>query len=210
MDKVDRLLENIRSSAHIMIRRPMVFSWGDYGTCETLFRRVFYYVDRTADPFTMLPEYSQVIEWMTDTKGKGLFLYGNCGRGKSVIVTGVIPVLMQIKDRIVRPVQATQLENQCPFGDTVPGNAKTNLDYLCRVSIPVVDDIGTEKLINDYGEKYEGFSKVIDIAEAKLKPLFVSTNLTEVNVIDRYGERVMDRIIRLCHPVEFKGESLRK
>lgn len=32
-----------------------------------------------------LPEYEKVAGWLAGNRGKGLFLYGNCGRGKSLL-----------------------------------------------------------------------------------------------------------------------------
>ena len=35
-------------------------------------------------------------------------------------------------------------------------------------------------------------------------------NLTEQQILDRYGERTMDRLAHLCRTIHFEGESLRK
>jgi len=32
-----------------------------------------------------LPEYDEVAAWLSDNRGKGLFLFGSCGRGKSLL-----------------------------------------------------------------------------------------------------------------------------
>lgn len=85
----------------------------------------------------------------------------------------------------------------------------SNLDYLTRSAYPIIDELGVEPLINDYGEKYEGFNRIINAAERYLRPLFISTNLTEEQLLQRYGERTFDRLTRLCRIVEFCGESLR-
>ena len=43
--------------------------------------------------------------------------------------------------------------------------------------------------INDYGEKCEGFNLVINASERYNRPMFISTNLTEEQILARYGER---------------------
>ena len=64
-------------------------------------------------------------------------------------------------------------------------------------------------MINDYGEKFEPFNEIINIAEQDLNILIIASNMTPDQFLQRYGDRSMDRIRGLCKSVEFKGESLR-
>lgn len=195
------------------IRKAQIISWGNFEECKELFVRVFKDVDQTMDEFQYLPEYDKIVEWMTDTKGKGLLLMGDCGRGKSSILTAVIPVLLKLKNfGPVFPVASCQFEDPCrvTWKSSSVGDYSTKLDYLCHIRFPIIDEVGVEPMVNNYGVKSEGFNKVIDIAEQKLRPLFVSTNLTVAELKDRYGVRAVDRLIRLSKTVEFRGPSFRK
>ena len=52
-----------------------------------------------------LPEYDKVAAWLSDNNGKGLLLFGNCGRGKSLITRYAIPMLLRkFANRIVTDV----------------------------------------------------------------------------------------------------------
>ena len=82
--------------------------------------------------------------------------------------------------------------------------------YLKNTNIPVIDELGLEPFANNYGEKFEGFNFIIDKAEQKIKPLFITTNLSAEQILSRYGSRTTDRIGRLCKTVVFKGDSLRQ
>ena len=191
-------------------RRQEPLSWGGYDRCTALFTRLFCDLDTTARPFRMLPEYRAVIEWMTDTRGQGLFLYGDCGRGKSVIIRYVTPALLALKGIEAKAYAAddfTRRQQEVrPVTETEP---LTVLDVLKFVRHPIVDDVGTEPPVNDYGIRYEGFSQVMAAAEDRLKPVFASTNLTPEQIGERYGIRTLDRIGRLCRCIEFRGASLR-
>ena len=90
------------------------------------------------------------------------------------------------------------------------GKEPKNIDYLCNTYFPIIDEIGIEPLINDFGEKYEGFNRVLNIAEQRLKPVFVSTNLTPEQMLARYDVRTIDRLVRLSKMVKFEGRSYRK
>lgn len=210
MNDVQKAIEALKSTGITPVRQPQSFQWGDIYQCVGLFQGIFCNVDQSIDTFEVLPEYNQIVRWMTDTKGKGLFLSGDCGRGKSVIIIGIIPILLRMKRYITYPVQAQEFESECPFRNNIGYAPKTNLDYLIATKFPIIDDLGAEIRVNNYGEKYEGFNRIIDAAEARLKPMFISSNLSREQLLDRYGERAFDRARRLCKYIEFKGESLRK
>lgn len=193
-------------------RIPWHWSWGDKDYCDRLFRYVFRMVDGTIDEYEHLPEYDEVIDWMTDTSDKGLLLIGDCGRGKSVILNYVLPVLFRMKGRTLRVVHAQDLHKEHPFqqGGSYYRRPETYLDLLERSAFPAVDELGVEGLVNDYGEKTEGFNLILNAAERFHRPVFVSTNLTEEQLLNRYGERTTDRLTHLCRTIHFKGESMRR
>ena len=162
-----------------------------------MFEEAFKAVDLSVETYTHLPEYDHVIDWMTDSKGKGLLLTGDCGRGKSIILTGVIPALMfQLFKKVLNNYRACEIVEKC--------------DLISRQWAISIDDVGIEPTIKDYGENIEGFNSIVDAAEARIAPLFISTNLTSSEILERYGERTFDRLFRLCKVIKFNGESFRK
>jgi DNA replication protein DnaC len=211
MDSIKTLIDRLIVDRKLIVRSPAKLSWGDGDTCKALFTALFRRLDGSLAVFDYLPEYDQIVEWMTDTDGRGLLLIGDCGRGKSIITTCLVPVLLAMKNHYAYPVHADNLEKPYPFAAVTMGmdSKMTNLDYLCRCPFPVVDELGVEPLINNYGEKWEGFNRVINSAERYYRPIFVSTNLSKDELLNRYGERTLDRLQHLCRIIEFKGESLR-
>ena len=106
---------------------------------------------------------------------------GSCGRGKSVIASGVIPVLYRMKGWYLRPVHAQDMYKPTPQQPCLGYGQRpeTWLDYLQRSKFPIIDELGVEMQLNDYGEKCEGFNLVINAAERYNRPMFITTNLTE-------------------------------
>ncbi len=211
MKQLSTLIDRLTSEHRVIIRTPRNLSWGEREYCEGLFCEVFRRVDHSIALYRHLPEYADIIDWMTSTKGKGLLLYGDCGRGKSVILTGIVPVLLAIHGYHVQSVHADDFQKPYDFAHATAGYdpKMTNLDYLTRSAFPIVDELGVEPMVNDYGERYEGFNRIINAAERYLRPVFISTNLSREQLLHRYGERTFDRLTRLCRTVEFRGESLR-
>lgn len=144
-----------------------------------------------------LPEYDSVADWLTDNHGRGLLMYGQCGRGKSVFGWRILPqVLNYWCHKIVTCVNAQEL-NESP-------------DEIIAKHIIYVDDIGTESVSVKYGNKRQTFPELVDAAERHGKLLIVSTNFTLQELSEQYGERTTDRLRAITKQVLFLGESLRK
>jgi len=169
------------------------YSFGDLKTCRELFEETFFEVDNTCREFKYIKGYDQIIEWMTDSKGKGLALFGSVGNGKTIINSFVMPVLFYAKfNKILHPQEANKLTKES----------------LNKWSL-LIDDIGTEFIVNDYGTKIDMVADAINDAEHNSKLLFLTSNLTKDEIITRYGLRTFDRIKRLCKIVIFTGNSMR-
>lgn len=211
MEHVTMIIDRMVKNKHLTVRSAESLSWGERGYCQALFSEVFRRVDTTFARYEHLPEYDVVVDWMTDTRGKGLLLIGDCGRGKSIIATGVVPVLLAMQDKHSTPVHADDFAKPYPFARSTEGYepSMANMDYLIRCRFPIIDELGVETAINEWGERYEGFNRIVNSAERYLKPLFISTNLSTTQLLARYGERTLDRLSHLCRVVEFKGDSLR-
>lgn len=144
-----------------------------------------------------LPEYEQIAAWLTNNEGRGLFMFGNCGRGKSLLGRYVLPaILLQYMRKVVSVYDMQDLNR--------------DIDGALRKHIISLDDVGTEELSVKFGEKRQAFAEVMDAAEKYGKLLIISTNLSLEDLRQRYGDRVIDRIRRTTRRVAFNGKSLRK
>ena len=141
--------------------------------------------------------YRPIVDWMTDNKGKGLLMFGGCGLGKSVIGMYILPLLIKdVHKKVVNIFSAQELNKK--------------IDDILKLHIIYIDDIGTEDNLNSYGNKRMPFAELCDAAEKKGKLLILTTNLSIDELTQRYGDRVVDRLIATTKAVPFVGDSLRK
>ncbi len=141
--------------------------------------------------------YRPIVDWMTDNKGKGLLMFGGCGLGKSVIGMYILPLLIKdVHKKVVNIFSAQELNKK--------------IDEILKLHIIYIDDIGTEDNLNSYGNKRMPFAELCDDAEKKGKLLILTTNLSIDELTERYGDRVVDRLIAITKAVPFTGDSLRK
>lgn len=192
-DSIHELKENF----HFKEREFQSFTFGNKEKCRKIFKAALLETDKSIKILEFLPEYNEIIDWMTDTKGKGLFLTGDVGRGKTNIVFYVIPLIFfHYKNKIINRIHADELER--------------NINKFNTKKMIAIDEMGVEPITNNYGAKYEVINKLFNMAESNSKTLFISTNMNAEQVLERYGERTLDRIKRLCKIIKFQGESLRK
>jgi DNA replication protein DnaC len=184
-------LENLKDTGFNPV--PNVVNIGVPDAKNNLWRGISYFSKQPV----WLPEYDEIVAWLTSNDGRGLFCYGNCGLGKTLICGKVIPVLLNYYcHKIVSCYDAQQMN--------------ANLDAVKSRHIIYIDDIGTENLSVKYGEKRLAFSEIVDEAEKRGKLLIVTTNLSLNEVSEKYGERTMDRLVAITKRVNFIGKSLRK
>lgn len=144
-----------------------------------------------------LPEYEDIVSWLSDNKGRGLLCYGNCGRGKTVICGKIIPLLLNHYCRKIVACYDSQLMN-------------ADIDAVKQKHIIYIDDVGTENMSVKFGEKRLAFCEIVDEAEKRGKLLILTTNLSLDEISQKYGERTMDRLVAITTRVKFIGKSLRK
>mgnify|MGYP000088190543 FL=1 len=189
-----RTIEDTFKNADFL--QPKVYNRYKLGVREEIkemFIKSFEYYDRTVEKYEHLPAYDEIIDWMVDTKGRGLMLMGECGLGKSTILNYVIPAIFRTRvNKILRSVPAKELgavdRNKAPF--------------------IIIDDLGTESIKNDYGTKIDAVADAISYAEDSSKTLLITTNLTPQALKEMYDERTLDRL-RKCKVVIIKGKSFR-
>ncbi len=211
MKAISELVKELVKDDRIHIRMPQPMSWGNQEQCRSIFIEIFCQIDNTIIVYEHLPEYDQLVDWMTDSKDKGLLLMGDVGRGKSIIISGIIPVLLRIKNKFTRVIHAQELTKPAKNSASSYGHhPESNLDYLLKCAYPIIDELGVESRVNEYGEKSEGFNLILNNAERFHRPLFITTNLNSQQLLERYGERSLDRLNHLCRVIHFKGRSLRK
>jgi len=176
--------------------QPKVYIRYKLGSKEILkedFIKAFKYYDRTIDTYKHLSDYDEIIDWMVDTKGKGLIIMGECGLGKSTILNYVIPAIFRTKtNKVLRSIPAKEL-----------GTVERNIAPFI-----IIDDLGTESIKNDYGTKIDAVSDAISYAEDSSKTLIITTNLSPNSLKERYDERTLDRL-RKCKVVIIIGKSFR-
>lgn len=138
--------------------------------------------------------------------GKGLFLYGPVGTGKTfhaacivnALIDKGIPCLMTDFSRLTNSINSSWSDKQ------------EQIDSLTRFGLIAIDDLGVER---DTEFMNESVTTIINNLYRAKVPLIITSNyapkqLTDESEIRR--RRVYDRLLERCHPIAVTGESRRK
>jgi len=145
-----------------------------------------------------LAEYTQIVNWLTDNRGKGLLLIGPPGVGKSEICMKVIPLIFRmVLHKVFSRYQATELCNEATYRSSL------------RQRFIAIDDFGIEGTFYDYGNPHIVFSEIVDGIEKRGTLLIATTNLTMDEIKAKYGLRTFDRLRVNMYVVVIRKKSLR-
>ena len=74
----------------------------------------------------------------------------------------------------------------------------------------VVDDLGVESQLKEFGNVRNVFDELIDSVEQDGKLIIITTNLNQDELIKKYGKGVYERLLVTTKRIRFNGESFRK
>lgn len=139
---------------------------------------------------------------------KGLLLFGTVGTGKSYYAAC-------IANRLIDQGYKAKMTSFSRLTDTLQGmfgGRQEYIDSLNDFQLLVIDDLGAERN-SASGYMQELIYDIIDSRYLAGLPLIVTTNLTAAELKQpqdvRY-QRIYDRILERCHPVEVSGVSRRR
>lgn len=145
------------------------------------------------------PWHSVVIEWLKDNKGRNLIISGGVGIGKTVAMQAITNV---VNFNNIGGVKMELLPYYSFKFDGAGGAIRPQTSHLG------LDDLGCEEDVNDFGSVKNWFAKYVARNYISRNQTFVvMTNLTAKEMLARYGERVMDRLVGMCDMYEVTNQK---
>lgn len=139
-------------------------------------------------------------------QGRGILLHGPTGHGKTYLAACIANALIDKGYRAVfTSMSRIERTLQSSWGDR-----QEYIDFLSRVPLVVIDDIGAERNTSYMGEI---IYSVIDARYTAGLPLIVTTNLTLAELAkpaELKEQRIYGRLLEMCYPIEIKGRNKRQ
>lgn len=146
--------------------------------------------DRIA-PIAIAPQDTQAIEkieiW-AKSKAWAMILVGGVGCGKTIAAAHYAYASIVNGWGIPRVVNAAQL----PFAPVFGSEGAVFVNKLCANEVLIIDDLGCEVVAAPI---VATISAVVDERYRRNRATLITTNLTPTAFAERYGQRVVDRLL---------------
>lgn len=148
---------------------------------------------------------------------KGLLIIGNFGNGKTAAMKTFEKIFKGIPEYGFKGFSANEVVTM--FEKCGKDVDKEDFERLTWKGIRYFDDLKTERTASNFG-KVNIFKEILEERYTRKSKTYATCNFKEgfkdnieqaVNeFVDKYGERVYDRLFEMFNIVYFKGESFRK
>jgi len=148
--------------------------------------------------------------------GKGLYVHGEAGVGKTLLMYTVVGTIIQAKT--LESQSSILLKNLCGISTSNALSIKVKHCYSSGTDIErvvknlsdetylFIDDLGAEKMTDNV---YEVFYEILNNRYICHKPTFITSNLSLEEVATKIDSRIVSRIEGMCNVVELTGTDKR-
>lgn len=125
-------------------------------------------------------------------KLKNALIMGGTGVGKSYLVSAVANRLAERGYNVIM-ISAARLNKLMLSYHTAPVSDRSLfLDDLTTCDFLIIDDLGSEQKIRNVTDEY--LLNILDERESRGKPVYITTNLSEIELKEQYNERLFSRM----------------
>lgn len=152
----------------------------------------------------------QAAEWMCKGEKFGLLLCGQCGNGKTTLMSALKALInhLQVRDAYGKPfemwsVEALELVR-------MRTEKKEAFDKYKDAPMLAIDDVGLEPTeILSYGNVINPIVELLSHRYNKQLTTVITTNLKPSEIRQKYGDRLADRFNEMMVKIMFRGDSFR-
>lgn len=150
-----------------------------------------------------------VVEWIESTY-TSCIMTGGVGIGKTVLMKSLMRLFDLIRDPItIPPLRCRQVVYYDAADMCNKYIASEDVRYeVCNCKVLFIDDLGCEAYIYySYGNVIKPIQDIIMSRYASRQPTVIATNLSLEEFVERYGERVADRVDELYSTLEYPAHE---
>lgn len=140
---------------------------------------------------------------------KNLYIFGDVGRGKTFLINSIAK---EILDRNYSVIYLTATKLFSFMNDYLYAfserkeELKERYDLIFESDLLIIDDLGSE---NDRNSNESNLFEIVNDRMINKKPIIFSSNYSEDELMEFYGDRIFSRIIGSSDVMEIFGEDLR-
>lgn len=139
--------------------------------------------------------------WCVSHRKAGMMVIGNIGVGKTTLMKAVAATYRIVE---AKPITMVDAVNASIMGV----EDKRSFEQLKDSTMLAIDDLGTEQLTaKSYGNETTPMVELLTNRYNKRMFTIITTNLSDKELAERYGERMADRLVELCDTIYYDGNK---
>ena len=141
----------------------------------------------------------------TPTTIKNIIISGASGVGKSFLLECMLSELIKQKKYVLYTTAFTMSQNLLKYHTTFDTSKESILSPYLECDVLIIDDLGSGPIFKNVSEEY--LYLILNQRLFEQKSVIISTNLTLSEIQDRYGERILSRLVSKNVSKLFKIEN---
>ena len=154
---------------------------------------------------------NKAAKWVAGNYKPGLLLYGSVGNGKTTLIKAIRRLIGLLYESAysderkgVVTVSALELAN-------IAKEENGRFDSLKRAELLAIDDVGVEpSIIKVWGNEISPFVDTIYFRYDRQLFTVMTSNLSEEQLAEKYGERIADRFTEMFDKIHFGNKTYRR
>ena len=134
-----------------------------------------------------------------------MIISGARGVGKSFLLECMLSELIKQKKYVLYTTAFTMSQNLLKYHTTFDTSKESILSPYLECDVLIIDDLGSEPIFKNVSEEY--LYLILNQRLFEQKSVIISTNLTLSEIQDRYGERILSRLVSKNVSKLFKIEN---
>ncbi|OJV23471.1 MAG: hypothetical protein BGO30_09245 [Bacteroidetes bacterium 41-46] len=140
--------------------------------------------------------------WLSEDLKPGILLYGNYGAGKTTMGKAIAELLNNL-GYPMRSITARDIANLVAIDPEA-------FNTLKRENKLYIDEVGREPLVaKNYGNDKNPFIEMLEFRYDKQLFTVLTANLTDEEIVDRYGPYIDERIAENFEKINYENKSYR-
>lgn len=139
-------------------------------------------------------------------EGRGLYLYGPCGTGKTHLLSAIAQKLITERGLKARLYSTAELLLQLKATFDSKETESGFIEDLNESQLLILDDLGSERF-SEWAMQI--FYLIINRRYENLQPTLFSSNLSLEELAKNFNDRIASRIVGMCEIIKIVGKDVR-
>lgn len=152
-----------------------------------------------------IKEFYEKMQKYCQKSQKNVLISGNTGVGKTFLLECMLSELIKNNKFTFYATAFKMSEDMLKYHTTFDATKSKFLEPYLSSDVLIIDDLGTEPTLKNVSEEY--LYLILNQRLFERKPFIISTNLSPIELQEKYGERIFSRLVNKEKTILYRIEN---